>query len=166
MCDVHCDKREKMSFMFNEREREREYEMNPTTHLNTALCCRAVLYSMIRETMPLLNERVVVKTGPIRRTCTCMCVRGVCIIRTRALYMDDSTTSANNRNTTTPLSHTYEQVPQRAWASLHRTYGPACGHIARLSIHECVEVDLRLEQYAHLKRPAVVRTASAAANGV
>ena len=78
----------------------------------------------------------------------------------------DSTTSANNRNTTTPLSHTYEQVPQRAWASLHRTYGPACGHIARLSIHECVEVNLRLEQYAHLKRPAVVRTASAAANGV
>ena len=68
MCDVHCDKREKMSFMFNERERE--YEMNPTTHLNTALCCRAVLYVMIimiRETMPLLNERVVVKTGPIHR---------------------------------------------------------------------------------------------------
>ena len=51
------------------------------------------------------------------------------------------------------------QIPRDPWALLNRTYGPKCGHIARLSEHGCIEVDLREPAYEHLRLPAKVRTA-------
>ena len=45
-------------------------------------------------------------------------------------------------------------VPRDPWASLNRTYGPACAYTARVDDHGGVYVDLRLPEHSHLKRPA------------
>lgn len=49
-------------------------------------------------------------------------------------------------------------VPHAPWALLNRTYGASCGHTARIDEHGGVAVNLRLRRYAHLRRPAQVRT--------
>ena len=49
-------------------------------------------------------------------------------------------------------------IPADPWASLHRTYGPSCGDVARLTEHGGYEADLRDPKYARLKQPAAVRT--------
>ena len=51
-------------------------------------------------------------------------------------------------------------VPREPWALLNRTYGRACAHVAHLNEHGGVEADLRLRQFARLRRPARVRTAT------
>ena len=49
------------------------------------------------------------------------------------------------------------RIPHDPWASLERTYGPHCRYVARLSVHDCIEVDLRLPEYASLVEPAKVQ---------
>eukprot|EP00656_Telonema_subtile_P000279 TRINITY_DN10142_c0_g1_i1.p1 TRINITY_DN10142_c0_g1~~TRINITY_DN10142_c0_g1_i1.p1 ORF type:complete len:206 (-),score=33.54 TRINITY_DN10142_c0_g1_i1:107-724(-) len=47
-------------------------------------------------------------------------------------------------------------LPHDPWASLNRTYGVECGHLAKLSEHGGIIFDTRLPENAHLREPANV----------
>ena len=49
-------------------------------------------------------------------------------------------------------------VPHRPWALLNRTYGPDCAFMARLNEHHDATADVRKPEYAHLIKPARVRS--------